>query len=240
MIYLYGTHSMKKFIILVFKVAVCILGFFYFAGFGFSFGLIASLFLSIPVSKFLLKRLFDKKIALFLDNFVYAMDIIVRGTRTGLAVHDCFKQIVKDTNIVVGEQFLAINSDFKIGMSMEQAMERFMVRMPLKEVQFFCLSLIIQSKTGGNLSDIIEGLGKLLRGRKSLLVKIQTLSSEAKSSAIIMSCMPFALLGLLTLMSPDFVQPFFNTMIGKIVLLGCVIWMGIGGLIMRQMINFYK
>jgi tight adherence protein B len=164
----------------------------------------------------------------------------VRGVRTGLSINDCLKQIVNDSEHVVAEQFLVILDDFKIGLNTEQAMERFMKRMPMKEVYFFGLSIIIQVKTGGNLAEIIDNLSKVLKNRKSLLLKIKTLSSEAKTSAIIMGSLPLFIMGILSMMSPEYLKPLFDTFSGNMVLTGCAIWMSIGGLIMRSMINFYR
>ncbi|MFT6072781.1 MAG: Flp pilus assembly protein TadB, partial [Alphaproteobacteria bacterium] len=197
--YVYDNKPMNRFLILILKTMACIMGGLYFMGAHWIVVLALGGIASPLISKILLTHLFDNKISSFLDNFGYAMDMIVRGTRTGLAIHDCFKQIVKDANPIVAEQFLGINDDYKLGMTTETVMERFMHRLPLKEVQFFCLSIIIQNKTGGNLAEIIEGLSKILRNRKTLLVKIQTLSSEAKSSAIIMGCMPLGVMGGLAL-----------------------------------------
>gem|GEM_PF-7124764 len=238
--YIYQNNPRKNLLLLFTKSIVATS----FIVFLFDLGIIITLLSGFIVGSlaalYLLKRLFDIRISSFLDNFVYALDIIVRGTRTGLSVHDSFKQIIKDTDLVVAEQFVTITDDLSLGMSTEKAMERFMERMPLREVQFFCMSLIIQNKIGGNISNIISTLSDLLRNRKTLMVKIQTLSSEAKTSAIIMSIMPVFLLGVLSVMSPEFVAPLFSTQLGKLVLLGCGLWIGTGGLIMRSMINFYK
>jgi tight adherence protein B len=168
------------------------------------------------------------------------MDIIVRGLRAGLSSNHCFIQIVNDSDPVVSEQFLALVDDYKLGMTTEQVMNRFMKRMPLKEVSFFCLSVMIQSKTGGNLAEIIHNLSKILRNRKSILLKIQTLSSEAKSSAMIMGCLPIAIVLLLSFMAPEYMKILTHTESGKMVMACCAGWMGVGGLIMRSMINFYR
>ena len=196
-------------------------------------------FLGIAGTLLWINRLFDKKIARFLDNFVYAMDIIVRGVRNGLAFNICLKQTIADLDYVVAEQFIGVLDDYKIGLSTNEVMERFMKRMPLKEVKFFCLSIIIQNKTGGNLAEIISNLSTLLRDRKTLLIKIRTASAEAVTAAWVMSALPIFVFVIISIMSPDYVKPFY-TESGKIVLLCCLVWMALGGLIMRKMINFIK
>ena len=240
LVYIYDDNPNKNGVILAVKSCIVILVMTYLIGIPLIWGLLISIFLGLITTNILITRLFDRRIAQFLDNFVYAMDIIVRGLRSGLSTNQCFLQIAKDSEPVVAEQFLAMVEDYKFGMNTEQVMYRFMKRLPLSEVNFFCLSILIQSKTGGNLAEIITNLSKILRNRKSLLLKIQTLSSEAKTSAIIMSCMPLGIIGILSIIAPDYVDVFFTELVGKLVLGGCLTWMGIGAMIMRSMINFYK
>lgn len=238
--YIYGESFVRKFMILYCKVIVCSLAISLILGVSYFYSIIISLILSIVISIILVNHFFNKKIAHFLNNFGYALDIIVRGVRTGLSINDCFKQIVNESEHIVAEQFLVILDDYKIGLNTEQAMERFMKRMPMKEVYFFGLSITVQAKTGGNLAEIIDNLSKVLKNRKSILLKIKTLSSEAKTSAIIMGSLPLFIIGILSMIAPDYLKPLFDTFIGNMVLVGCAIWMSIGGLIMRSMINFYR
>jgi tight adherence protein B len=240
LLYVYGSESLKHFGIL-FLQSVVFFGFIvYFINFGIVFSIFIVFLLGFWGAVILTNRVFDKKIAQFLDNFVYAIDAIVRGIRNGLALNACFKQITQDANPVVAEQFVVLLDDFKMGLTAEQAFDRFRERLPIKDVTFFCLSVLIQGKTGGNLAEILSSLSRTLRNRKSLLVKIKTLSSEAKTSAIIMGAMPVFVLGILALIAFDYIGILFETQMGNYVLFGCGIWMAIGGLIMRQMINFYK
>jgi tight adherence protein B len=238
LLYAYGTDPIKHFVISYLKafIALCVIP--YFLNFNIVYVILFSAIASIYGGISLANRAYDKKIAKFLDNFVYAMDIIVRGVRSGLPINICFQKIVDDIDITVGEQFLAIIDDFRLGMTVDQAMDRFMKRLPLKEVNFFCLSIMIQGKTGGNLGEIINNLAQTLRKRKSMILKIQTLSSEAKTSMKIMMSMPLCIVLLLKFVAPDYINVLFDK--GQHVILGCIIWMSIGGLIMRNMINFYK
>lgn len=240
MTYVYGEDVKKNFIILVFKcigvvfVLCCLIKMNVFLSIFIAF------FMGVIVSLIVINNLFNKKIAYFLNNFGYSLDVIIRGIKTGLSLTTCFKQIADESDPIIGEQFFVLLDDYKLGMNTEQVMERFMKRMPLREVYFFCLSIIVQAKTGGDLADIISSLSKVLKNRKSLLVKIQTLSSEAKTSAIIMGCIPIFIIGAISFIDPNYVGVFFNTLKGKIVLGACLTWMSIGGLIMRSMINFYR
>jgi tight adherence protein B len=238
--YVYGDNIRKNFIILLCKCMGIIFVLCGLIKMMLLLSIIISIILGIIVSIMITNRSFDKKIAHFLNNFGYSLDVIVRGIKTGLSLVSCFKQIANESEPVVAEQFFVILDDYKLGMNTDQVMERFMKRMPLKEVCFFSLSIIVQAKTGGDLADIILSLSKVLKNRKSLLVRIQVLSSEAKMSAIIMGCIPIFIIGAIGLIDPKYVSIFFDTLSGNIVLGACLTWMIIGGLIMRSMINFYR
>ncbi len=238
--YVYDDNIKQNFIILLCKCmgVICIGGIL--IKMSLFLTVIISLLLGSIISIIIINHLFNKKNAHFLNNFGYSLDIIVRGIRTGLSLTSCFKQIADEGDPVIAEQFFVILDDYKLGMNTEQVMERFMRRLPLKEVYFFSLSIIVQAKTGGDLADIILSLSKVLKNRKSLLLKIQTLSSEAKMSAIIMGCIPIFIVFAIGFIDPNYISIFFDTLKGNIVLAGCITWMAIGALIMRSMINFYR
>ena len=183
---------------------------------------------------------YNKKIKAFLDNFMYALDMISRGVRSGLMLNDCFHLIAQESDPVVAEQFKYMLQDTQVGMTVEQVMDRFAKRLPIKEVKFFTLVLSVQAKTGGNLGEVITNLSILLRQRKSLLLKIKTLSQEAKSSAAILICLPFLVIGALMFIGKGYMDIMFTTTMGNYILIACAIWMSIGVMIMMRMINFYR
>jgi tight adherence protein B len=117
-------------------------------------------------------------------------------------------------------------------------MERMTERMPLPEVNFLSIVMTIQSKTGGNLSEALSNLSRVLRDRKKMKAKVAAVSQEAKSSAAIIGSLPFALVGVLSLINPAYINTLFHTSMGNMLLMGSGIWMTIGVLVMRQMINF--
>lgn len=183
---------------------------------------------------------YNKKISLFLDNLIYALDIIARGVRSGLMLNDCFQLISKESHPSVAEQFKIILQDLRIGLPVDQVMQRFAKRLPLKEVRFFTLIIMVQAKTGGNLAEVITNLSNVLRQRKSILMRIQTLSQEAKSSAAILMALPFFVIGVLMVIGQGYMDIMFETTIGNMILGGGLCWMSIGIYIMRKMINFYR
>lgn len=208
--------------------------------FSFLFILFKSIIITFCIFNFTLNRTLKKRITLFLDNFNEALDVIARGVKSGYMLHDCFELISRDAHPVVAREFSYIVKDLRIGMNIVEVMNRFSTRIKLKEARFFAIIIIIQSKTGGNLANIILNLSAVLRKRKAILRKISIASQEAKSSASIMMGLPFALALLFYFMDPKFMDPLINTTTGNFVMAGCVIWVFMGAMMMRSMINFYK
>lgn len=171
----------------------------------------------------------------FVDEFSNAIDVIVRGVKTGLPVNECLKIIAREAPRPVCDEFHMLVEGIRVGLSMEQALERMYERMPLQEVNFFGIVLMIQQKTGGNLAEALGNLGSVLRSRKLMEGKIAALSSEAKASAWIIGSLPFLVAGAVQLSSPDYLAPLFNTQVGNFILIGAGIWMTTGILVMKKM-----
>ena len=172
----------------------------------------------------------------FLLEFSNALDIIVRGVRSGLPVNDCMKIIATEGRPPVGEEFHLVCEGIRLGLSLEQSLDRMVRRMPLQEVNFFAIVLVIQQKTGGNLAEALANLSKVIRARKLMEGKIKALSAEAQASALIIGSLPFLVMGMVQMMSPDYLIPLFETRIGNLILLGAGIWMSTGILVMKNMI----
>lgn len=175
---------------------------------------------------------------LFLRDFADAIDVMVRGLKAGLPVSDAMKVIATETGPPVGPEFVEVVEGQRVGISIDQGIERMVERMPLAEVNFLAIVMAIQSKTGGNLSEALSNLSRVLRDRKKMKAKIKSVSQEAKSSAAIIGALPFFIMGVMTVLNPTYLAPMFNTSIGNILVVGCGVWMLIGVLVMRQMINF--
>lgn len=173
----------------------------------------------------------------FLDGLADAIDIIVRGVKAGLPLSDALRVISAEIGPPIGPEFLEVVEGQRVGIPLDQGLDRLFERMPLPEVSFLSIVIGIQSKTGGNLSEALGNLSKVLRDRKKMKAKIRTMSAEAKTSAAIIGALPFLIIGALLFLSPNYLQPFFQTTTGNMVLAGCVLWMVMGILIMRKMIN---
>jgi tight adherence protein B len=180
----------------------------------------------------------NRRIAKFLEEFPGSIDIIIRGIRAGLPVIDCFRVIASEAQEPVRSEFRQIVESQTIGLSVGEATERFADRMPIPEASFFSIVVNITQKSGGNLSESLGNLSTVLRDRKKMKGKIQAMSQEAKASAGIIGSLPFVVGGAVYFIRPKYIMLLFITSTGKIIVGCCLLWMLIGILIMRKMINF--
>ncbi|MEO0397967.1 MAG: type II secretion system F family protein [Pseudomonadota bacterium] len=171
----------------------------------------------------------------FIAEFSNAIDVIVRGVKSGLPVNECLKIISTEAPAPVCEEFHQLTEGIRIGMSLEQALDRMQERMPLHEVRFFGIVLMIQQQTGGNLAEALGNLAGVLRGRKTMEGKIKALSAEAKASAMIIGALPFLVMGAVKVASPDYLDPLFLTKQGNFILLVAGFWFVLGIVVMRNM-----
>jgi tight adherence protein B len=192
----------------------------------------------VGLPRWIVKHLATKRQKAFTLRFADAVDIIVRGIRSGLPVAECLNIIGREMAEPVGLEFRLIVEGQKLGLTLEEVMTRALIRMPTPELKFFAIVLSIQQQTGGNLADTLSKLSEVLRGRKKLKDKIQSLSSEAKSSAGIIGALPFMVSGLLYLVNPTYMSLLFTTPMGNVMIAGGVVWMGMGVFVMAKMIAF--
>jgi tight adherence protein B len=174
----------------------------------------------------------------FTAEFPNAVDVIVRGVKAGLPLVDCLRMIAMEAKEPVRGEFRAILDDQTLGVPIDQAVQRLVERIPVPEANFFAIVISLQSRSGGNLSEALGNLSRVLRERKKMAGKIRAMSSEAKTSAGIIGALPLVVSCALYLSAPDYISLLFTTLMGKMVLAGAAIWMGIGVLMMRKMINF--
>lgn len=174
----------------------------------------------------------------FTREFAAAIDTIVRSVKSGLPVNEALKVVSTEIAEPVGGEFRLLIESLKIGVTMEDGLKRMFERMPTPEVNFFAIVMTIQLKTGGNLSEALTNLSTVLRDRKRMQGKIRAMSSEAKASAAIIGSLPPGVAGMIYVSTPEYIQPMFDTDIGKIMLIGCVLWMASGVAVMKKMISF--
>jgi len=192
----------------------------------------------LGVPRWLLSTLAKGRSKKFTEEFPNAIDIIVRGIKSGLPVHDCMRLIAAESPEPLAMEFKKLMESIAVGTSIDQALEKMYDRMPTSEVRFFSIVLAIQQKTGGNLAEALNNLSVVLRARKLLREKIKALSGEAVASAFIIGSLPPGIGLMVTLTSPGYMNPLINDPRGHVIL-GIGIGMELLGIfVMRRMINF--
>ena len=186
------------------------------------------------IVSFLAKR----RMKAFTSHFADAIDIIVRGVKSGLPVNDCLRIIAKESPAPLGPEFHRLVENLSMGVSMDQGLEKAYERIPTSELRFFTIVLAIQQKTGGNLAEALANLSSVLRARRLMREKIKAMSSEAVASAMIIGCLPPGVVTLITITAPSYMAVMFTDSRGHMMLMGGVIWMSLGVFVMRKMINF--
>jgi len=174
----------------------------------------------------------------FLDELPNGVDIIVRGVKAGLPLGDCIKVVAREAREPVATEFRKITETQVMGVSLAEAVAKLPDRVPVAEANFFAIVVAIQQRAGGGLAEALGNLSKVLRGRKAMKRKIKALSAEAKSSAGIIGSLPFFVGGIMYFIAPNYILVLFETTAGNIIIAGCLFWMFIGVMVMRQMINF--
>ena len=176
-----------------------------------------------------LKRRREKK---FTDDFANAIDVIVRSVKSGLPTGDALRIVASEFRDPVAGEFKRLVEGMKMGITLEQGLKRMHESMPTTEVGFFAIVMTIQQKSGGNLSEALGNLSGVLRDRKRLQGKIRAMSAG------IIGSLPPGVMFIVWLTTPKYISLLFTEKMGNLLLLGCVIWMGIGIMVMKKMINF--
>lgn len=174
----------------------------------------------------------------FLEEFADALEAMVRLLKAGMPVSEAISMVGKEYTGPVGEEMARIYDAQKIGVPLAEACQESARRMPLPEMQMFATGITIQAQTGASLSEILLNLAGVIRARFKLKRKIKSLSAEAKSSAMIIGALPVFVAGGIWLINPDYIGVMFTTTSGKIMMAGAAVWMSLGVLMMKLMINF--
>ncbi|MGO4737847.1 type II secretion system F family protein [Bosea sp. 2KB_26] len=188
--------------------------------------------------RWLLSRTRAKRLKKFGNEFPNALDIIVRGVKSGLPLNDCLRIIAAEAVEPVRTEFRLIIESQTLGLPLTEAAAKLFERMPCAEANFFGIVLAIQQKTGGNLAETLGNLSKVIRERRKMRDKIQAVSMEAKASAAIIGALPPVVATLVYVTSPRYIELLWLTQIGKVALVASGVWMLIGIMTMRKMINF--
>ncbi|HAC59544.1 type II secretion system F family protein [Parvibaculum sp.] len=208
------------------------------SGLSFFIALLGGFAAAFGLPRWVLSFLMKRRQNAFAEEFANTIDVIVRGVKSGLPVNDCLKLIATESPEPIRSEFQGIVEGQRVGVTLEQGLEKIYERMPLPEVNFFQIVLAIQQKTGGNLSEALSNLSKVLRERKKMRAKIQAMSQEAKASAGIIGSLPPGVMLMIYFVSPEYMNVLFTTTAGNIIIVAGLLWMSIGVLVMKKMIDF--
>ncbi len=238
--------TLNKYMLSCAGIAVGIFALLLLRGFSFLPALFMALAGGFGLPHWFVGKMIVRRVNKFTSNFPDALDLLVRGLRSGLPVGETMNVVSQEIPGPVGEEFKLINERVKIGKSMDQSLQETAARLGTPEFQFFCITLAIQRETGGNLAETLANLGSVLRQRAQMKLKIKAMSSESKASAYIIGALPFLVFGLICWINYPYMSPFFTgdpegifgLGLMQMIAIGGMCWMGIGVFIMSKMINF--
>jgi tight adherence protein B len=196
------------------------------------------LFMGIGLPHFIIGKMIKRRVNKFTNNFPDAIELMVRGLRSGLPITETLGIVASEIPGPVGVEFRMVNDKMKIGRTMEAALQETADRLGTPEFQFFVITLAIQRETGGNLAETLSNLADVLRKRAQMKLKIRAMSSESKASAYIVGSLPFVVFTLVWLINPGYMGGFFTDQRLIVAGIGGLVWMGIGAFIMAKMVNF--
>ena len=207
-------------------------------GMPFLFALMFGLFVGLGVPHYVVGKMILKRIKKFNANFPDAIELMVRGLRSGLPITETLQIVAQEIPGPVGLEFRAVADRMKIGRTMDSALQETADRLGTPEFQFFVITLAIQRETGGNLAETLSNLADVLRKRAQMKLKIRAMSSESKASAIIVGSLPFIVFILVYMVNPSYMANFFTDQRLIVAGVGGLVWRGIGVFIMAKMVNF--
>lgn len=199
---------------------------------------LGAVILGIGCPKLVVTVLAKRRLGRFTGQFADAIDVVVRGIRSGLPLGECVAIIGREMPDPIGAEFRHVYESQRLGLTLHEALARAVERMPTAELRYFATVTAIQQQTGGNLADTLAKLSEILRARKRMRDKVQALASEARASAWIIGSLPVCVMGVLTLTAPKFVGILFHTPTGHVLLFIGGMTMAVGAAVMAKMIHF--
>lgn len=193
---------------------------------------------ALGLPRWYLSKATTKRQNKFLSELPNAIDVVVRGVKSGLPLNECLGVISRESAEPLAGEFREVVEQQRMGVTLGEGLDRMCDRMPLAEVRFLTIVISIQQQAGGNLSEALSNLSGVLRDRFGLMMKVKALSAEAKASAIVLASLPPSVMFMVYLTSPEYIMPLFTSNVGRFMLGVGACWMGTGVLIMRKMINF--
>ena len=230
--------TLGRFALTCVGIVVVIAGALLVRGAPFLLALFVGLFVGTGLPHFIVGRMIKRRVTKFTSNFPDAIELMVRGLRSGLPITETLGIVASEIPGPVGVEFRAVSDKMKIGRTMEVALQETADRLGTAEFQFFVITLAIQRETGGNLAETLSNLADVLRKRSQMKLKIRAMSSESKASAYIVGSLPFVVFTLVWMINPQYMGGFFVDQRLIVAGLGGLVWMSIGVGIMAKMVNF--
>ncbi len=232
------TISMRQFVIMSVIVGIVLMGLTYVVTGKLLVAVAAAVVGGLGLPRWVVNFLKKRRMGKFTEEFPNAVDVIVRGVKAGLPLNDCLGIVAAEAKEPVCSEFKKILETQNMGVPMTEAIQKLFKNVPLTEANFFGIVIAIQQGAGGNLSEALGNLSKVLRDRKKIKNKIKAMSAEAKASAMIIGALPLIVALLVYLTTPSYIMTLFTHPTGHIILMCSAVWMGIGCMVMRAMINF--
>jgi tight adherence protein B len=201
-------------------------------------GLFMGLFVGLGIPHFVVSFFIKRRVAKFTAKFPDAIELLVRGLRSGLPITETMGVVGAEVEGPVGEEFRAVSDKMKIGRTLDAALQETADRLGTPEFQFFTITIAIQRETGGNLAETLANLADVLRKRSQMKLKIKAMSSESKASALIVGSLPFVVFVMVWFVNQSYMANFFKDERLIIAGGGGLIWMSLGAFIMAKMVNF--
>ena len=230
--------SLSKYLMICVGIALFVGAGLMLRGAPFLLSLLFGMFVGVGGPYFVVGRMIKRRIAKFNSNFPDAIELMVRGLRSGLPITETLGIVAGEIPGPVGLEFRMVADKMKIGKTMEAALQDTADRLGTAEFQFFVITLAIQRETGGNLAETLSNLADVLRKRAQMKLKIRAMSSESKASAYIVGSLPFVVFTLVWFINPKYMSGFFADERLMVAGLGGIVWMSLGAFIMSRMVNF--
>jgi tight adherence protein B len=230
--------TLGKYAVICLTLALVLMALLMLRGFPLILALFLGLFAGIGGPHFIVGKMIKRRINKFNSNFPDAIELMVRGLRSGLPITETLGIVAGEIPGPVGVEFRMVSDKMKIGRTMEAALQETADRLGTPEFQFFVITLAIQRETGGNLAETLSNLADVLRKRAQMKLKIRAMSSESKASAYIVGALPFIVFTLVWMINPNYMGGFFTDQRLIVAGMGGMVWMGIGAFIMAKMVNF--
>jgi tight adherence protein B len=230
--------TLAQYMMVSVTITIIVGAFLYLQGLPLLLGLLLGSFAGLGLPHLVVGFLIKRRVGKFTAKFPDAIDLLVRGLRSGLPISETLSVVAKEVPAPVGTEFTGVVDKMKIGKTMDEALEGTARRLGTAEFNFFCITLAIQRETGGNLAETLSNLANVLRQRSQMKLKIKAMSSESKASAYIVGSLPFIVFGMIMSINPGYMSEFFVDERLIITGLGGLVWMGIGVFIMAKMVSF--